>query len=136
MLTPGKHCEMLAANARDRATAMADWFKLFVQIYSAIVAGSLVLRLQPENKVSAELIILSDLLVVLVAVATAGMMFDSWRAWRGHREKLTEVAGADATGLPIIDPPDLRRSKRTLEIMVLGMVVAVAGFVFFNPLRN
>jgi hypothetical protein len=131
-LTRDKHCEFLSANARDRAAAMADWFKLFVQLYSAIVGGALLLRLQ-YKAIPANLVSLADWLVVLVIAVSALMVMDSYRAWRRYRKTLMTVAGQRA-GTDIIPRPPWT-SWIGITLMLVAMLAALFGFLCFNPLR-
>jgi hypothetical protein len=135
MLSREKHCEFLSANVRHRTDALMSWFKLFVQMYGAIVGGALVLRLQYKGEITAKFIILSDVLAGLVAVASIGMVYDAHRAWKGHRKKLTEVAGKDESGNDVIPPPNLRKTAITFGIMLGVMIGSLILFLLFNPLQ-
>jgi hypothetical protein len=129
MLSPDKHCEMLSANARDRAKAMEDWFKLFVQIFSVIVGGAVLLRLQYKQDIPVTFVPLSNALVLLVAFASAAMVIDSHRAWRGHRKRLSDIAGPDIIPQPRVP------SWIGFLLMLAVILVALFGFCLFNPLR-
>jgi hypothetical protein len=135
MLTPEKHCEFLSANVRDRAEAMRDGFKLYVQLYSAIVGGSLVLRLQYGGQIPSSIVSLSNWLATLVAAATLALVIDAFRAWKGQRTRLSEVAARDESGKLVIPEPNLWTSGITFAVMVLAIIAGPILFCIFNPLR-
>jgi hypothetical protein len=63
------------------------------------------------------------------------LVWDSRRAWRGHRTKLSEVAGKTEAGEDVI--PNWRRaSYNTFLIMMIVIFIAPILFTVFNPLRN
>jgi hypothetical protein len=135
MLSPEKHCEMLSADARHRSAAMIDGFKLFIQLYLAIVGGSLILRLQYEAQVPASVVGASNAMVALLAIASLALVIDSFRSWYGHRARLSEVAGRDQSGKLVIPEPNLRKSSGSFIVMVVLIVAASILFWMFNPLR-
>jgi hypothetical protein len=50
-LSTDKHCEMLSANVRERNERIYEGFKLFVQLFSALVGAVVLIRLQhPPEK--------------------------------------------------------------------------------------
>jgi hypothetical protein len=130
MLSPEKHCEMLSANVRDRSEAMRGRFRLFIQLFSALVAGVIVLRVHPPNNIPAGFVFLSDLLACFIVVASVILVWDSFRAWYGQRKRLSEVTGEDLIS------PIHRSSFITLSSMIVVMFVALFFFACFNPLRN
>jgi hypothetical protein len=135
MLNPEKHCEMLSANVRDRSEAMRGGFRLFIQLFSALVAGVIVLRVNPPNNIPAGFVFLSDLLACFIVVASVILVWDSFRAWYGQRTKLSQVAGTNGAGELVI-PPIHPSSFITFSIMIGVMFAALILFYFFNPLRN
>ena len=143
-LTVGKHCEMLAANARHRTDSMAAWFKLFLQLYSAIVGGAVALRLQAShNNVPLDRFdvpldrfeCLSDLLVIFLGVASAALVIGARVAEHGHRKRLTEIAGKDENNKDIVPAPGLWQWTGCV-VMVAVIVFAAIGFVCLNPLAQ
>ena len=134
-LSSEKHCEMLSANVRHRDEAMVGGFKLFIQLYSAIVGGSLVLRLQSKEAIPPSIVGLSDWLAVLVAVAAMALVIDSFRSRKEHRWRLSEVAGRDETGNLIIPKPHRLKSSVTFAVMVALITAAPFLFYWFNSLR-
>lgn len=134
MLTTDKHCEMLSADARDEAAEMVGGFRLFVQLYSAIVGGAVFFGLQLSDQVTASLVLLSDVFVTLITVASMLLVGDGFRAWWRHRKELSEVAGKDAAGNSIIPGPNPRQGI-TFIVMLATMAIALILFWMFNPLR-
>ena|SRR5262249_54104793 len=133
MLSVEKHCEMLSANVRDRIAAMFEGFKLFVQLFSALVGGAVVLRLQYPKGIPASFVTLSNLLAILITIAGVIMVGDALRSWHGHRQKLSELAGKDTAGNDVIPPA--RWHPSSAWFMLLAMLVACVLFWLFNPLR-
>src|SRR5262245_28071252 len=79
-ITDDKHCEILAASIRDHNTRMVEGFKLFVQMFSVVAGGALVLRFQRTDASPpiAQFAWLADLLIVLVCFASALIIIDSF----------------------------------------------------------
>jgi hypothetical protein len=128
MLSIEKHCEMLSAVVRDRLASISDGFKLFVQLFTALVAGVVVMRMTyaPE-RIPATFAWLSNGLAILITAATVLMVWDAFRSWHGYRKRLSEVAGES-----IIPPPKWFPSS--VWIMVSVMLIACGLFCWFNPL--
>jgi hypothetical protein len=135
-LSNEKHCEMLAANARVAGDAMRDGFKLFVQLFSAIVGGAIALRLTSsvDPKLLAAVAPLAEGLVVFVGVVSAGLILDSFRSLRRQRRRLTEVGGKKPNGEDVVKPLDFQ-SWITITIMEIVIVVSILAFWQWNPLR-
>ena len=134
MLSDDKHCEILAAGIRDKSSAMYDGFKLFVQLFSGIVGGSILLRLQYRDQMPSKFVELSDFLVVFVVVTGAIIIGDNFRSLWEYRETLSKSAGNRA-GKPVIPRPDICWSGVTFFTMLGVMVLALIGFICFNPLQ-
>jgi hypothetical protein len=126
---------MLSNTIRDKSTAMCDGFKLFIQMFSGVVGGSALLRLQYADKVPSAFVWLSDALAILVVVTATIFLLDHYRSWRGYRLALSEVAGKDHRGKRIIPPPSFVKSGWAFSTMILVMALALTGFIFFNPLQ-
>ena len=135
MLSTDKHCEMLSNNIRDKSTAMYDGFKLFIQMFSSVVGGSVLLRLQYAGKIPPVFIKLSDWVVSMVVIATGIIVVDHYRSWRGYRCKLSKFAGDDPQGKPFVPPPTFLWSGLVCSTMIAGMVICLIGFWNFNPLK-
>jgi hypothetical protein len=135
MLTPEKHCDILAANIRERGAAIIGWYRLFVQLASAIIGGAIVLRVQhPDGIILRPFINLSNGLLSLVSIVSIIMLADGFRAWLGHRVKYSEVAGTDQAGKLIVPRPVIWMSAITPMLMVIVMVATPILFWLFNPL--
>jgi hypothetical protein len=133
-LSVDTHCAMLAGYMSDRMKDMHDAFRQFLQFYSAILGGSLLLKLQYRaNDVQPLAGYLDALLILAAAVATI-VMSENARAWRGYRIRLHELAGRDMDGNDIIPKPKGRASGIAY---VFGVTVWIAslGLIYFNPLR-
>jgi len=133
MLSVEKHCEMLSANVRDRISAISDGFKLFVQLFSALVGGAVVLRLQQSEGIPASFVTLSNLLAILITVAGMIMVGDAFRSCYGHRTRLSELAGKDEAGNNIIRLP--RGWLSSAWFLLLAMPISCALFLYYNPLQ-
>ena len=132
-----KHCEMLGANARVAGDAMRDGFKLFVQLFSAIVGGSIALRLSAsvgQPKLLTNVAPLAVGLVVFVGLASAGLIADSFRSFLRQRWRLTELAGKDSNDADVVPLPDYQ-SWITIIIMEIVIAGSVLAFWYYNPLR-
>jgi hypothetical protein len=134
MLTPETHCEILSAGVRDRLASISNGFRLFVQLFSALVGGAVALRLQYAEDIPASFVTLSDYLAVLIPIAATILVGDAFQSWLGYRKKLSEVAGKDEEGKNIIPPP--RWWPSSVWFMFLVMLISCVLFVWFNPLRG
>src|SRR5882672_6495888 len=99
MLTAEKHCEILDTNIREKIATIYSSYKLFVQLFSGIVGGSVALALQYGE--SLPFALLSSALAALVVFTCRSMILDSHDSWFRFREKLRTVAGTEAD----IPPP-------------------------------
>jgi hypothetical protein len=135
-LSNEKHCEMLSANARVALDAMRGGFKMFVQLFSAIVGGSIALRLagSDQAKLLAAVAPLADGLVVFVGAVSVLLIADSFRSFWGHRKKLTEVAGKNPNRKDVVPAPTFL-SGISVTIMGIVIVVCIVAFIRWNPLR-
>lgn len=130
------HCQMLAEHMREKNTHVMEGFKLFVQMYSAIIAGAVTLRLQYRDADVERFALAADLLVSLVTLATAVVIVDNLRSWYGFRQRLSDVAGTTAEGELVIARPRLASVAKVHFVMLGVMVAAMAAFFLFNPLLS
>jgi hypothetical protein len=135
MLSPEKHCEMLSDTIRDKSAAMYDGFKLFIQMFSGVVGGSVLLRVQYGGKVPYGFVELSNVLAAMIVITAAFIILDHYRSWHGYRLRLHELAGTDDDGQPRIPKPRFATSGSTVSAMLVAMVFSLIGFVVFNPLQ-
>ena len=132
-ISTDKDCELLTARLQAQETFIYGGFKLFVQMFSALVGGSVAVRLQYKGQVPTAFVHLSNWLAFLIVGASVIIILDAYRSWYGYRKTLSSVAGTKS-GKAIIKKPDLSTASTTPCIMVLVMVAAFLGYVLFNPL--
>ncbi|MGD2132021.1 MAG: hypothetical protein PVI23_04465 [Maricaulaceae bacterium] len=107
---------------------------MYVRLFSAIIAGSIFLSLQPEIGDRADTFaMLSNTAVVLSVLATAVAIFDSARSRFGYRRRMTELGGLNDDGTPRIAPPKLVRVNMLEAVRILVIVASGIVFVCFNP---
>jgi len=135
-LSTDKHCELLSANVRERSASIYEGFKLFVQLFSALVGGAVIIRLQHPKDLPTSFVTLSNALALLITFAGVILVTNGLWAWWGHRKKLSEVAGKDETGNAIIPPPRIGLGQVSVWIMIFVMVISCVVFWWFNPLRT
>ena len=134
MISEDTHCTLLVDQIRDRAGYIIDGFKLYVNLFSDIIAGTVALRLQFKDD-SDQFALLANVLVTLVATFTVVTIIDNIRSWTGLRDKLSDQAGLGPDKEPIIPPPNVYRSFRIEGIMLVIIGVTTIGFWIFNPLK-
>jgi hypothetical protein len=79
-LSVDQHCGMLTDHIRDRSKAIMDGFKLYVQMFSAIVRGTIVLRLQ-YPKIPPSFANLADALTGLIFLMGMVIIWENIRSW-------------------------------------------------------
>lgn len=130
MISDEKQYEHIAAVIAGRIDLARDAFKLFLQLFSAIVAGSFWLSgsgaISATNRMT--YVVLSDALVWLVITVVAVTVYEALRSWWGHRETL---ALFDGGAFPI--PRPSRKAFRADIALSLLMVVAGVIFTVMNP---
>ena len=134
MLTVDKHCEFLTAHIRDKSQNMYDGFKLFVQLFSALVAGAVFLMLNDSGGLASRFASLAEAVALLILVATGVIIAENARSWHEFRRRLSEVAGRNRKRELLIPLP--KQNATTVQyVMFAVMVVATVAFWLFNPLR-
>lgn len=131
-LSVDKHCEMITAHIRDRNTMIMDSFKLFVQMFSALVGGAVIVRLQypgPAESFAYPAVGIGLLIYVISLV----MIWENIRSWYQYRIKLSNEAGR-RRGRLIVPLPKLWRAIWIELVMTVLMTVSLAAFWYFNPL--
>ena len=134
-LSIDKHCEMLTAHIRDRNSAISDGFKLFAQMFSTLVGGAVIARLQYGTKIPAQFANLADALAALIVCVCAIIILENVRSWYQYRKVLSDIAGQDEGGRPIVPPPRLFAAARIESVMIAVMIAAWVMFYLFNPLQ-
>ena len=134
MLSDDKHCEMLSANIRDRTDKILDGFKLYIQLFSAIVGGCVALRLNRESEIPDSFKFLADGLVALNLLTGLIIIGQNMVSWYHMRVRLTEIAGTDISGNSIIPAPKFLSANRIEFVMLAVMLASTGGFILWNPL--
>lgn len=130
MISDEKQHEFITRQIGDLARATHDGLKLFLPMFSAIVGGSIWLRLQSAGKAPYEY--LTDTLVLLLTAVCVAMTVTNLKAWWGYRNKLSEITAKTKFPAP---KPVLFPSALIEMIMCVAMVATCALFVIFNPFK-
>jgi fumarate reductase subunit C len=130
MISDEKQYEFITRQIGDLARATHDGLKLFLPMFSAIVGGSIWLRLQSKEKAPYEY--LTDALVIMLTVVCIAITLTNLKAWWGYRRKLSEITAKTKYPAP---KPVLFPSALIEMIMCLAMLATCAIFVFFNPFK-
>jgi hypothetical protein len=103
---------------------------MFLQLFSAIVGGSIWLSLQPSIKPSARLAyaFLSDMAVTITTFVVVVMVVDNLRSWRRYRISISEMG----TGVGFTRP-NLFPSALSETAMLIGILAACGSFWLYNP---
>jgi len=135
MISPEKQFEFITRQIAANTTRMYDAFKLFVQLFSAIVGGSVWLSIQHASAANAYANILNVLafLVTVIAALTVIVNLSSWYRYREAQSLLT----ADAPSPELRAPPPRFWPSAVVQIgQVLCMLAACILFWIFNPLAH
>jgi hypothetical protein len=129
MLSDDAQYRWLTSQIADRVNKCTDALKLFVQMFSAIVGGSIYLAsaqtLTPAMPLTYRW--LSSVATLLLTGVCVAIIIDARRSWCGYRRSLTTL-------FPEIPAPKVIRSSFVPAVMVLGMLIAAALFCcWFNP---
>jgi hypothetical protein len=130
MLSTDMHCEMLTNTIRDKSKAMYDAFKLFVQMFSGVAGGTVLIRLQYVDQISMNFVWLSDSLATLVTITAAFIVVDHYWSWWNYRTTLAAISGPDEQGNFI--PAPKWTSGIVMSLMLFVMLLATALFILFN----
>ena len=133
-LSVDKHCEILTSHMRDRISSMRGGFKNFIQMYSAIVGGVVVLSLQYRDKIPPSFETLSNILISLVYFMATIHIVEELCSWYRLRKKLSAIAGMDQFHKPLIPFPKIWPSMIIELAMLAVMLIAFVVFYMFNPL--
>jgi len=113
-----------------------DSFRLFVQMFSALVAASVWLKTSHE---AAELrgyryALLFDVVAVAIALIVVVSVIEDLASWREFRDAQGRLSGLDAAGRPVVPPPRLAAARVELASLLFIFGAAVA-YCVFNPLN-
>jgi hypothetical protein len=135
MLSNEEHCKLLTLQLLERLKYIMDGFKLFIQVFTALVGGAVAVRLQYGEKTPPSFARLGDALAIIIFIATAALILENLRAWYGYRNALSAFAGLNETNRHIIPRPRAWWTARIEIIMILVMIAATCVFLVFNTLR-
>jgi hypothetical protein len=129
MVSEDKQYEFITNRVSDLSNATEDGLKLFVPMYSAILGGSIWLRLQLKDAVPPSYKYLSDALILLLTFVCIYIVLDNLRAWWWYRQKLAEITSGSK--YPATQP---HWSAAIIEVVLCAaMFAAGIAFVLFNP---
>lgn len=129
MIGDDKQYEYIGSVITDRLDRVRDAFKLFLQLFSGIVGGSIWLSTQQISPAAREFYVLvSDALVILVVFVTGTMVYEALRGWWGYREALAELTYESHPA-----PRPKLRAVVAEVAMLVGMVAAAGIYVCSNP---
>ena len=135
MISPDKQFEFVTTQISAQIDRIYDAFKRFIQLFSAIVAGTV--WLATEVKISgatrASYATITDVLVGLVALVTTVLILGNLHSWWGYRRAQMRLTQDDINLDYRVPPPKLYPSC-TVETAML-VCVAAAYFLFWwdNP---
>jgi hypothetical protein len=129
MISDEKQYEFVTSQIKLQTERIYDAFKLFVQVFSAIVGGSVWLSMQKPPTTSQNYAFLADSIAILAAFITVVMILLNVISWFGYRKELTRLA-------PNVPPPKLFPATVIEAAMICSMIAAAALFVWFNPFRS
>lgn len=130
MISDEKHFDYIGAIITDRIDRSRDALKLFLQLFSAIVGGSIWLSIQPNISEAARKAYerASNGLVVLLVVVTVATICRAAIGWWKYREKLSTFdLGNDHV------PPPTYGAIFAEGLMVICVVIAGCFYISFNP---
>ena len=132
MVPKEKIYEFLTSQAAIRSDRSIDAFKLFVQMFSAIVGGCIWLSIAQKSAQSArvEYVLLTNVAVAILFVVVTAMVGDNLRSWYSYRKQIAALG----TGVGF-SKPNMFSSALSEAAMLLGAFVACGLFIAFNPLR-
>ncbi len=124
-------CEMIAERNRNAL----DAFKIFISLYSAIIGGVIWLSTQTAQPLPSYGLLSTGVVFLITFVAVIHVI-EAKRGWWGYRKAQSELVGKNKDGKYRIPPPKLFPTVLTEGAMITAMLVAAAGFYWFNPLQT
>lgn len=130
MVSEDKEFEYVTTQIVKHVERTVDAFKLFTQLFSAIVGGAIWLSIQPSVSPEAAKTYshLSVGLVILVTVIASIIILENYRVWRAFRVAQSRL-------VPHVPRPK-RSSEKTGWLMILCMVAGCVLFWWFNPFNS
>jgi hypothetical protein len=129
MVSEDKQFEFITKRVSELSNATEDGLKLFVPMYSAILGGSIWLRLQLKDAVPPSYRYLSDALILLLTFVCTFIVLDNLRAWWGFRTDLVVITRDSKLPTPMP-----HWSAAIIELVLCtAMIGAGIAFVWFNP---
>lgn len=132
MVHDDKIFEFVAMRANATSNDTDTGLKLFIPMYSAILAGSIWLVDKLGNSVPANYVYLSDSLMALLSLVCCYIVLDNLRAWWGYRTQLSALTKNSRYRIP---RPTYISSIMEF-VLCAGMVGAAVMYVCFNPLGS
>ena len=101
MIGEEKQYEYVGSVVTDRLDRARDAFKLFLQLFSAIVGGAIWLNTQHiALEARSNYVLVSDVLVALVTFVTGTMVYRAIKGWWGYRLALSKFDCGSTQFLP------------------------------------
>jgi len=135
MITPDKEYEFVSSQVRYHNEKIIEAFNLFIKLFSAVIGGSIWLRLQPgfDAAQGATYARMSNVLVTFLAAIACLMVAENLKSWHGYRWAQARLGGLDDKGEFRIPPPRTVRASVSEGAMMLTMVAAALLYWLFNP---
>jgi hypothetical protein len=135
-LSVDAHCQLLGTFMCERVTSIYDGFKSYVTLISALIGGSVALRLQFSDRIVPSYAYAADAIAVLLWIVATITIADNYRSWWKLRIRYSEVAGVDEAGKLIVPRPAFWSSVKVQATMLAVITVTLGMFLLFNPLRH
>jgi hypothetical protein len=130
MIDGHQRYEFITSQIRYHNEKIIETFNRFLQLFAAIVGGSIWLSLQPRpSGAIRDYSVVSDALVIALALISALNIINDLLAWFGFRQAESALVGLD-----VLPPPHPIRSCWMEYLMLAAMLGAGATFWLFNPL--
>jgi hypothetical protein len=133
MIDDNRRYEFVTTQIRYHNEKMIEAFNRLIQLFTAIVGGSIWLSLQPRpaGVPLRDYSTISDTLVLALAAISALNIINDLLAWFGFRQTESSLVGHNK-----LPPPHVIRSCWMEYLMLIGMLAATVAFWRFNPLAN
>jgi hypothetical protein len=128
MIKPEKQYEYLTTQIGQHPERRLAIFKLFIQTFAAIVAGSvyLAVNIERDAQTGIYLALLSGGIGLLLAAVCCAMIWANLRTWFRHREAQSKLAASA--------PKPKYTTFAYIEFaMMFGLILSAVLFIAFNP---